>query len=244
MPLVTPPIVTTTITMRTLLVGSPVTVGLMMITDDEAHHGRSVLRLRAGDAVRVADGAGRAGVGTVGTIERHAIMVQVASVEVLPESSAEGLTVVVAPPKGDRLADVVRGLTEIGVGCIRFLVCERGERTPGNAERLERVAAEALKQCQRGRLPQIGPHVDIPGLAALGGRLILLDRSGAAPEASKPQSTTLVIGPEGGLTSKEVAALRAAGAVSVRLAGPILRIETAALAAAAVWASAWEHPSS
>jgi 16S rRNA (uracil1498-N3)-methyltransferase len=50
-----------------------------------------------------------------------------------------------------------------------------------------------------------------------------------------------VIGPEGGLTDDELAALDRAGAHRVRLAGPILRIETAALAAAAVWASAWEH---
>ena len=225
--------------MRTLLVGSPVIVGLMMISDEEAHHGRSVLRLRPGDAVRVADGLGRAGVGTIETVERHAILVP--TVAAVPTSPAELLTVAVAPPKGDRLADLVRGLTELGVGCIRFLDCDRGERHPGNPERLQRVAAEALKQCQRGRLPQIGPVIDIPGLAALGGRLILLDRSGTAPETRTPQSTTLVIGPEGGFTTEETAALRAAGAVSVRVAGPILRIETAALAATAVWASAWEH---
>jgi 16S rRNA (uracil1498-N3)-methyltransferase len=243
MPLVTPLILSTTLPMRTLLVGSPVAVGFMMITDEEAHHGRSVLRLRVGDAVRVADGVGAAGIGQVETIERHAILVQVSSVEALPITAVEYLTVVVAPPKGERLADLVRGLTELGVGRIRFLECERGERMPGNNDRLERVAAEALKQCQRGRLPQIGPAVDIPGLAAQGERLILLDRSGSAPETHKPQPTTLVIGPEGGLTGDEVAALRAAGAVSVRLAGPILRIETAALAATAVWASAWEHQS-
>ena len=227
--------------MRTLLVGSPVMVGLMMISDEEAHHGRSVLRLRPGDAVRVADGCGRAGVGTVETVERHAILVQVATMETVPADPAGLLTVVVAPPKGDRLADLVRGLTELGVGCIRFLECERGERLPGNPERVQRVAAEALKQCHRGRLPQIGPIIDIPGLAVLGGQLILLDRSGTAPETRAPQPTTLVIGPEGGLTPEETAALRAAGAVSVRVAGPILRIETAALAATAVWASAWEH---
>jgi 16S rRNA (uracil1498-N3)-methyltransferase len=241
MPLETTVATPTTGPMRTLMVGTRVVVGLMMISDDEAHHGRSVLRLRPGDALRVADGVGGAGFGTVSTVERHAILVQVERVEAVPACPAELLTVAVAPPKGDRLADLVRGLTELGVGCIRFLGCERGEGHPGRPERLERVAAEALKQCQRGRLPQLGPEVDIPGLAALGGRLIVLDRSGTAPDTGRPQSTTLVIGPEGGLTTGETAALRAAGAVNVRLAGPILRIETAALAASAVWATAWEH---
>ncbi len=227
--------------MRTLLVSPPVTVGLMMVEGDEAHHGRTVLRLKAGDDLRLADGAGLAGVGTVHAVERHAILVRVEAVEAVPDDRAALLTVAVAPPKGDRLGDLVRGLTELGVGAIRFLACERGERLPGNPERLGRIAAEALKQCRRGRLPQVGPQVDIPGLAALGGRLIVLDRSGAAPDTGSPQPTTLVIGPEGGLTGDESAALNAMGAARVRLAGPVLRIETAALAAAAVWASAWEH---
>jgi 16S rRNA (uracil1498-N3)-methyltransferase len=227
--------------MRTLLVAPPVTTGLMMVDGDEAHHGRTVLRLKPGDDLRLADGAGVAGTGTVHAVERHAILVQITSVEAVPEPAAALLTVAVAPPKGDRLGDLVRGLTELGAGRIRFLDCERGERQPGNPERLTRIAAEALKQCRRGRLPQIGPQVDIPGLAVVGGRLIVLDRSGAAPDTGSPQPTTLVIGPEGGLTGGELAALNAMGAASVRLAGPILRIETAALAATAVWASAWEH---
>lgn len=227
--------------MRTLLVAPPVTVGLMMVDGDEAHHGRTVLRLKPGDDLRLADAAGVAGVGTVHAVERHAVLVQITSVEAVPEPAAAILTVAVAPPKGDRLGDLVRGLTELGVGSIRFLQCERGERLPGNLDRLQRIAGEALKQSRRGRLPQIGPQVDIPGLAGLGGRLIVLDRSGAAPDAGSPQPTTLVIGPEGGLTTGELAALNAMGAASVRLAGPILRIETAALAATAVWACAWEH---
>jgi 16S rRNA (uracil1498-N3)-methyltransferase len=227
--------------MRTLLVPAPLTTGEMEVVGDEAHHGRTVLRLRPGDALRLADGAGLAGTATVLDVGRDRLRLEVASIETAPSSSAELLTVVVAPPKGDRFADLVRGLTELGVGCIRPLRCERGEREPGNLDRVRRVAAEALKQCRRGRLPQVGPVVDIPGLAAQGGALILLDRSGSAPDSRVPRPTTLVIGPEGGLTPDEVTALRAAGATTVRLAGAILRIETAALAATAVWASAWEH---
>ena len=52
--------------------------------------------------------------------------------------------------------------------------------------------------------------------------------------------TVLIIGPEGGFTDHEQRALHDSGVVAMRLAGPVLRIETAALAAAAVWTSAWE----
>jgi len=50
----------------------------------------------------------------------------------------------------------------------------------------------------------------------------------------------LIIGPEGGLTDAELSTLRDSGVVMARVAGPVLRIETAALAAAAVWTAAWE----
>jgi 16S rRNA (uracil1498-N3)-methyltransferase len=60
----------------------------------------------------------------------------------------------------------------------------------------------------------------------------------------EPRAITLVIGPEGGLTEEEVGVLAAAGAQTMRLAGHVLRIETADIAAAAVWAAAWENRSS
>lgn len=243
MPLEPPPVLPTTRAMRTLLAPAPLAAGDLMLAGDEAHHGRTVLRLRPGDRVRVADGAGREGAAEVLAVERDALRLAVAGVGDLPAGPLAALTVATAVPKGDRFADLVRGLTELGVGRILPLACARGERVPASLERVRRVAAEALKQCRRGHLPQVGPVVDIPGLAASGGDLIVLDRSGSAPRIGMVRPTTLVIGPEGGLAPEEVAALAAAGARTVRLAGPILRIETAALAAAAVWSATWEHPS-
>ncbi len=226
--------------MRTLLVQAPVQTGEAVVDGDEAHHARAVLRLKVGDEVRVADGAGRAGLAVVAGIGREALCLEVTAVEELAPDRAGLITVAVAAPKGDRLADLVRGLTELGVGTIQLLQTERGERQPGNAERLRRIAAEALKQCRRSHLPEILPSCSITALAASGAVLRVLDRAGAPPRTGAPAPVTLVVGPEGGLTVAELAELAAAGAVAMRLAGPILRIETAALAAAAVWAAAWE----
>jgi 16S rRNA (uracil1498-N3)-methyltransferase len=229
--------------MRTLLAPAPLVAGDLELAGDEAHHGRTVLRLRPGDRLRLADGAGRAGEGEVLAVERDALRLRVGRVATIPAGPLAALTIATAVPKGDRFADLVRGLCELGVGRILPLACARGERVPANLERVRRVAAEALKQCRRGHLPQVGPVVDIPGLAGSGDDLIVLDRSGGAPRIGEVRPTTLVIGPEGGLAPEEVAALVAAGARTVRVAGPILRIETAALAAAAVWSATWEHPS-
>lgn len=228
--------------MRTLLVPPPLRVGLVAVTGDEAHHGRSVLRLTAGDEVRLADGAGRAAVGTVVAVERHLLRVRVEVVDEVPDLAADLLTVAVAPPKGDRFTELVRGLTELGVGTILPLACARGERLPG-LERAQRVASEALKQCRRGTLPRLGPVVEIATLAQLPGERIVLDQAGTSAQPQRPaRPTVLIIGPEGGFTEDERARLRADGAQAVRLASPILRIETAALAAAAVWIAGWETP--
>lgn len=226
--------------MRTLLAPAPLVSGELTLADDEAHHGLRVLRLKAGEVVRLADGAGRIAEASVVEAGRS-LRLEVGTIDALAAERCAALAVAVAPPKGDRWTDLVRGLTELGVGSILPLRCARGEREPASLDRARRVAGEALKQSRRGWLPQLGPAIDIPGLAAGGTRLIVCDPAGGPPRPGHPRPTTLVIGPEGGLTADELAALDAAGAERVRLAGPILRIETAALAATAVWASAWEH---
>lgn len=226
--------------MRTLLAPAPLATGELTIADDEAHHGLRVLRLQAGEQLRLADGAGHSAEAEVVEASKRLVL-RVGPVCSAPAERCAELTVAVAPPKGDRWTDLVRGLTELGVGAILPLRCARGEREPANLDRARRIAGEALKQSRRGWLPRLGPAIGIPALAAGGTRLIVGDPAGGPPRPGRPRPTTLVIGPEGGLTADELTALDAAGAERVRLAGPVLRIETAALAASAVWASAWEH---
>ncbi len=235
----TEPMATTgRVSLRTLLVSPPLRLGTLVIEGDEAHHGRVVLRLRTGETVRLADGEGTAAKAVVTGVGREALEVEVELIEPVPPTAAELLTVACAVPKGDRFADLVRALAELGVGALRPLACERGERVPANLDRQRRVAAEALKQCRRGRRMEIGPAVEVTALAASGARLIVLDPSGSAAAPGSPLATTLVIGPEGGLTEAELELL--ASARRVRLASTILRIETAAIAASAVWIATWE----
>jgi 16S rRNA (uracil1498-N3)-methyltransferase len=231
---------THSVTVRTLLAPAPLRAGRLRLDDDEAHHALRVLRLRDGDRVRLADGAGRCGEAVVAKAERSLLELDCAEPAALPPGPCQALTIAVAPPKGDRWTDLVRALTELGVGRIIPLTCARGERTPASLDRARRVAGEALKQCRRTWLPEIADPAGIATVAAAGGRLMVGDAAGIRPAPGQPGPTTLVIGPEGGLDAAELAALDAAGAVRIRLGGHILRIETAAVAAAAVWAAAWE----
>lgn len=226
--------------LRTLLVPAPLLAGDLLLAGDEAHHARTVLRLETGDEVRLADGAGRSATATITGVTKRDLRLSVSEPCVESDGPARLLTVAMAPPKGDRLSDLVRGLTELGVGTITPLATERGERMPSSLERLQRIAGEALKQCRRAHLPLLTPGTTIPALVQSGARLTVLDRSGRAAAPGAPVPITLVIGPEGGFTPAELSALVAGGAALVRLAGPILRIETAALAAAAVWSAAWQ----
>jgi len=226
--------------MRTLMVAAPLVAGEVEVVGGEAHHGRSVLRLSTGDVLRLVDGAGRWARAEVVAVERHRILTRVDGVQSGAELAMQAVTLAVAPPKGGRFDDVVRAATELGVGAIRPLVCERVTREP-NLERSRRVAVEALKQCGRVHLPQIGPALDFPTLAELPGRRIVGDPRGGPLVPGILVVTTVIVGPEGGFTANEDAALAGWGVEAVRLAGPVLRIETAALAACAVLASVWEQ---
>ena len=77
--------------------------------------------------------------GVVSRVERHQLCVTVSQVELMADDPAALLTVAVAVPKGDRFSDLVRGLTELGVGSILPLACQRGERIP-SLDRAQRIA--------------------------------------------------------------------------------------------------------
>jgi 16S rRNA (uracil1498-N3)-methyltransferase len=195
---------------------------------ESVHHLGRVLRLRRGEAVTVTDGAGRwrlaeftgAGVEPSGDVEA----------ERRPEPA---LTVAVAPPKGERLEWLVGKCTEVGIDRIVLLEADHSvvrwpeDRAVRHLDRLRRVAVEAASQARRVWLPEVvGPTPAIellPGFAAAepGGRPLRADDAAVA------------VGPEGGWSAKE---LEVAGD-SVSLGPNVLRVETAAIAAAVLMVS-------
>jgi 16S rRNA (uracil1498-N3)-methyltransferase len=190
----------------------------------DVHHLQRVLRVRSTETITVSDGRGAwapALVGAAGQVELAGAVV----VEPAPRQA----TVAAAIPKGDRPEWMVQKLTEVGVGTIAFVACERsvvrweGERGVRQIERLRRVAREAAMQARRVWLPVVP---DVVAFAELVGHpgVVLADPDGADLPAD---ANTVVVGPEGGFSPAELGC----GAPTVVLSPHVLRVETAALVA-------------
>lgn len=162
------------------------------------------------------------------------------------------LRLAVAPPKGPRLEAMVNQLVQLGVDDLVLTATARGVASPrgGKLERLERAAIEASKQCGRAwGMAVRGPVAWPAALAedgAFGGDASRGDavRLIALPEApprhdlmdalAGASAAMVLVGPEGGFTADERASAEAAGYRPWGLGRRVLRIETAATAAAAV----------
>jgi 16S rRNA (uracil1498-N3)-methyltransferase len=141
--------------------------------------------------------------------------------------------VVLAPaPKGDRLGQMIEGLSQVGAAAWRPLVTERTEKEPrgGKIERAVRIAEESSKQCGRAWTLRVEPPIEVAAALRLPS-LVLADAGGGPAPRGMPD-VKLLIGREGGWTDAEHRAALAAGAVAVSFGPHVMRVETAAVVAA------------
>jgi 16S rRNA (uracil1498-N3)-methyltransferase len=224
--------------MRVLVKRGSWEAGKQVTLDEHEIHHLQVRRARDGDRVEILDGEGLRGTGTLVQTGR-AWTVEVESVERTlrpPET-----TLAVAAGDRDRFSWMVEKSAELGVTVIIPLETSHsvGVATrlkDSHLPRLRQSAMESIKQCGAAWAPSIEDIVPLAQFLARppSGDGWLADRQGIpAPACLGLAPVTVVIGPEGGLTGEELAALRAAGYQPVTLGYHTLRFETAALAAAA-----------
>jgi 16S rRNA (uracil1498-N3)-methyltransferase len=204
---------------------------------DEARHLVRVMRCRVGDEVVAFDGRGTSWRARVASIGRDEAVLDLGAAVVEAATRDAPLTLAVALPKGDRQKWLVEKLTELGVPRLVPLVTTRGvaEATPAAVERLGRSVIEACKQCGRDTLMAIAEPRTVAEVVAAHratGGIVVADRGGA-PLAGFDRPVVALVGPEGGFTAEELAAVEAAGGRRVSLGPHVLRIETAAIALAA-----------
>lgn len=215
--------------------------GRLTLDDAQAHHLRAVLRLSAGQAIEVFDDAGSVGEGTIVELSPGSAIIDVSVIGRPAQSHA--LTVAAAIPKGNRADWMVEKLSELGVAEWIPLLTERSvvlAEGKGKPARWERIAVEAARQSRRQGVLKIHAPTSLAEALAIhsvGVRLVLATAAGVRPISAIPPAdapTTVFIGPEGGWTADELAAMAAAGLTAVSLGPTILRVETAAVVAAGI----------
>ena len=210
------------------------------LAGDEARHLSRVMRVRAGDPVELFDGQGTSWSATVTCIERNEVTLRIDAKYTDKISQQPVTTLAVALPKGERQKWLIEKITELGTDYLIPLTTSRSVAQPTSAaiSRLKRGVVEACKQSKRNRLLEITPSQSLDTLLSTAStRMRIL----ACPMSSDSMQSVLstpideiliVIGPEGGFTEEELALSRAHDFQHMSLGQNILRIETAAIAAA------------
>ncbi|MCB0764163.1 MAG: RsmE family RNA methyltransferase [Flavobacteriales bacterium] len=208
------------------------------LSEDEAHHAASVLRLKVGERIGILDGRGARVEAELIEVGKRAVIARSVSRHLDPPERNARIRLAIAPTKqNDRLEWFVEKAVEVGVDRIDLVLTQRCERTRLRLDRLHRVAISAMKQSQRSWLPTIeGPFrseqllaMDLPAQRYFG--YCTGEHSPLMKVYDKAQDALILIGPEGDLTPLEAEQLLEKGFVAVSLGHARLRTETAALAA-------------
>jgi 16S rRNA (uracil1498-N3)-methyltransferase len=225
------------------------------LTGDQAHHAAQVMRFRVGDQIVLFDGAGLQADCEITELNKKHVELQILRREVSDRSLTTSITIAVALPKSDRQKFLVEKLVELGVDHLIPLQAQRNvaAATDKVITRIEKQIIEASKQCERNRLMTVSKPMDFANIKRwsaehVGTRLWVADPyegQFAAHVLSELESQTashqiIAVGPEGGFADGELAAAVELGFNKLRIGPTILRVETAAIAAAAIFgAGSW-----
>jgi 16S rRNA (uracil1498-N3)-methyltransferase len=213
----------------------------------EGRHAAAVRRLAPGEELVIADGRGEAAACVVETVQgKESLDLRIERRWSEPEP-APRIVLAQALVKGDRGELAVELATETGVDVVvpwraaRSIVkWEDGPRGDKALGRWRSTVREAAKQSRRTRVPEVRDPVttrQLAGLVSESAGAVILDAAAETGivdlELPADGDLVLVVGPEGGISDSESAALRAAGAQVARLGPTVLRASTAAAVAIA-----------
>ena len=224
----------------------------------EARHAVTVKRIAVGEAVDIADGAGKRLTGTVTAVAAGELTVECVDLAEEPRPGTR-LVLVQALAKGDRDELAAETATELGIDAVipwqaeRSIVRWKAERAAKAHAKWQSVVTAAAKQARRAWIPEVRAAVDGAGLqaaVAAADLAVILHEDAVRPlrqvleawlESDGPgevvaddagsREVLLIVGPEGGISPREVTRLCDAGAVTALLGHHVLRSSTAGPAA-------------
>ncbi|HEX9979195.1 MAG TPA: 16S rRNA (uracil(1498)-N(3))-methyltransferase [Flavobacterium sp.] len=205
---------------------------------EESRHIIKVLRKTNGDMMFVTNGRGKLFRCRITVASDNKCMVEIVSSEVVPERPYR-LHLAVAPTKmNDRYEWFLEKAAEIGVTEITPLICQRSERQTVKTERFHKILLSAMKQSLQCYLPILNEPVpfkefikrNVNGIKCVA-HCEESDRKSLRQVISPETDVTVLIGPEGDFTAKEIASAFDSGYIPVSLGQTRLRTETAAITA-------------
>jgi 16S rRNA (uracil1498-N3)-methyltransferase len=215
---------------------------------EPSRHIARVLRMVVGNTLTLFNGSGGEYTAVITQVSKHAVTVQTgAHLPGLAESPLE-IHLGIGLSRGERMDWVMQKATELGVTCITPLRTEHcavklsAERGEKKLRHWQQVVTSACEQSGRCRIPNVEAIVSLTEWvqASQAERRLILDPGADDSDTGPaPRSVALLVGPEGGFSSTEIAAAGAAGFTALRLGPRILRTETAPLAAIALVQGRW-----
>lgn len=228
-----------------LFVEQPLAPGPLRIDGPAAHYLVSVMRMAPGDPVKLFDDATGEWLATASQVGKRDLVVEV-STRLREREPVPDLWLCAAPLKKGRIDWLVEKACELGVDRLVPVVTQRTVVDRPKRDRLRSHMVEAAEQCGRTALPRLDEAVKLTALLRdwpADRHLFFADESGGAAPLAAMQANrgpaAILIGPEGGFTTEERAAIRAVPqAIGIGLGPRILRADTAAAAAVSLWMAA------
>lgn len=226
-----------------LFVETPLVAGASVVIEGpQAHYLARVMRVGVGDAVMLCDDATGEWLGRVTSADKRSIAIALERLT-RARDAVPDVWLCAALLKKAAYDIVLEKACELGVARIVPVITHRCVADKLNPERARAILTEAAEQCARTALPGLGETAKLDALLAGWPKertLFFADENGGEPAArafaARPGPAAILIGPEGGFDDGERAAIRAhPGTVPITLGPRILRGETAAMAALALW---------
>lgn len=214
------------------------------LDQEESYHSVVVLRAKAGDVVQVFDGDGHEYLCKVDSADKRTVKLVIErSVDPAAPESPCDITLAAALLKKDKFDLVIQKSVELGIRRFVPLITKRCEvsidRAEKQADRWERIALDAAKQCGRAKLMTVDAATDLSTFLANDNKpeekLFFSERDGGPLSITgMPKKISVVIGPVGGWDDGEIDMAAANGYQIVTFGGRILRADTAAVSIATI----------
>ncbi len=228
-----------------LFVETPLAPGPIEIDGPQAHYLAGVMRMKAGDPLKLFDDASGEWLAIARDVGRRSVTLEVTD-HLRAREPVPDLWLCAAPIKKGRIDWMAEKACELGVARFVPVVTRRTIVDKPNTDRLRAHMIEAAEQCGRTAVPGVAEPVKLAALLRDWPEtraLFFADENGGVPALAamrdRPGPAAILIGPEGGFDDDERAAIRELPAATGITLGPrILRADTAAAAAVALWMAA------